>query len=143
MTEEKEQKERDIYMYLLEAPSQLLKADFQHPQTGLNQRVHSFSKQTHSRFMKSKILTQEEDPSYFSLNPEKNSEKAKISLLISREGAQYRRVRKMAEQSLRQESSEPAVLPVKGIKGSGIDMDLRKPMKSHIQDKSKFRRTSA
>ena len=53
ITEEKETREKDLYMYLLEAPTQLFDADFRSKQTTQN-RVHSLSKQATHKHSKSK-----------------------------------------------------------------------------------------
>ena len=141
---EEKQKDRELYMYLLEAPTQLLDADFRNKQSIINQRVHSHSKQGNHKYSHSKTPLLFDDQPYFSINPPKKSEKAKINLMIGREGAQYRRVRKIAEQSLRQDHTEPSGLHVKGLKGSKIEIDSRRThAKVSLQDNSKVRRTSA
>lgn len=43
-------------MYLLEAPAQVFEADFRNNRPTTNQRVHSQSKQTQHKNMKSHIL---------------------------------------------------------------------------------------
>jgi len=66
--------------------------------------------------------------------------------MMSREGAQYRRVRKMAEQSLKHENlySEPGVVEVRGIRGNKLEIDHTRPkIRSYLLEKTKFRRTSA
>ena len=64
--------------------------------------------------------------------------------MIGREGAQYRRVRKIAEQSLKADSSELSSIHVKGIRGNKIEIDSRRNrLKASLQEKSKLRRTSA
>ena len=64
--------------------------------------------------------------------------------MIGREGAQYRRVRKIAEQSLRQDSTDPLSLHVKGLRGNKIEVDPRRTnVKASLQENSKVRRTSA
>ena len=143
-SEEKQRHDRELYMYLLEAPTQLLDADFTNKQSAINQRVHSHSKQGSHKYSHSKTPLLFEDQAYFSINPPKKSEKAKINLMIGREGAQYRRVRKIAEQSLKQDSTESSGLNVKGLKGGKIEMDSRRTqVKASLQENNKVRRTSA
>ena len=68
------------------------------------------------------------------MNPDRRNEQAKINLMIGREGAQYRRVRKIAEKSIKQDYFEPTSLHVKGIKGSKIEMDTRRnKLKASLQ----------
>ena len=75
---------------------------------------------------------------------EKQTEKTKIYLLMGREGAQYRRVRKIAEQSLKHDTSLQGEIEVKGIKGSHIEIDHNKMIpKISIPERGRFRRTSA
>ena len=144
VSEEKQKHDRELYMYLLEAPTQLLDADFRNKQSAVNQRVHSHSKQASHKHSSSKTPMLFEDQAYFSINPPKKSDKAKINLMIGREGAQYRRVRKIAEQSLRQDSTDPLSLHVKGLRGNKIEVDPRRTnVKASLQENSKVRRTSA
>ena len=80
------------------------------------------------------------------MNPNHNrkiEQPPKVNLMVGREGAQYRRVRKMAEQSLRQNDTEPTMLQVKCIRGSKIEVDSRHNLRSGLQDRTKFRKTSA
>ena len=129
-------------MYLLEAPTQLLDADFRCQQPAQN-RVHSLSKQGTHKHSKSKTPLFE-DEGYCSLNANNKNEKGKINLMIGREGAQYRRVRKIAEQSLKADSSDISGIHVKGIRGNKIEIDSRRNrLKASLQEKSKLRRTSA
>ena len=86
----------------------------------------------------------EEGPDTSTLISEKSNEKTKINLLMGREGAQYRRVRKIAQQSLKHEASEKVEVEIKGVKGNKLEIDhTRIASKIRIPEKGKFRRTSA
>lgn len=42
---------------------------------------------------------------------------------MGREGAQYRRVRKIAEQNLKNDNSDRPTIEVKGIRGNKLEID--------------------
>lgn len=106
-----------------------------------SKRVNSLSRNNNYRTAIKSITYNEEEL----FLEERNSTKNKTNLLVGWEGAQYRRVRKMAEQNWKREASM-GDFEMKGLRGNRLEIEntrsLIPKLSCNIQQ-NKHRRTTA
>lgn len=106
-----------------------------------NVRVHSLSR--NNNYQKQALIFNEDNIVF---PEEKQGEKNKTNLLLGWEGAQYRRVRKIAEQNWKKDSTNIG-MEVRGIKGNRLEIEDKKSFVPRLiastQQNAKNRRTTA